>query len=83
MSQPEVKCSCCGGKGHRQLTKKLAVSLRAAIELTKAKKNFSASELGSAAGCKPDVAHHRVQRMIELGVLKKVPKVTPARYAVG
>jgi hypothetical protein len=80
MSQPSVKCSCCGGNGHRPLTKKLAASFKSAIELTKRIKNFTASELGEAAGCKPDVAHHRIQRMIELGVIKKVPKVTPARY---
>jgi hypothetical protein len=83
MSQPEVPCSCCGGKGHRKLTKKLADSFRAAIDLTNRAKNFTATELGMKVGCKPDVAHHRIQRMIELKVIKRVPKVTPARYVVG
>jgi len=83
MSQPSVKCSCCGGNGHRPLTKKLAASFKAAVDLMKRAKNFSASDLGEAAGCKADVAHHRIKRMMELGVIKKVPKVTPARYVVG
>jgi len=75
------------------LTKKLAEMLAAAIALKKRGRGkggerrrgrgFTASDLGVAAGCKPDVAHHRIQRMIELGVIKNVTNVTPARYVVG
>jgi len=54
--------------------------LSAAVKLSRSGADFSASELGKAAGCKPDVAHHRIQRMVELGVLKKVPESLPARY---
>lgn len=80
MSNPEVPCSCCHGKGHRKLNKKLAATLVHAAALMESVDSFSVSQL--AALCKIDstTAHHRITRMVELGVLKRWKKVTPARF---
>lgn len=82
MSNPEVTCSCCGGKGHRKLSKKLADSLGQAVALLSKQESFSVSELAERVSCDSTTAHHRITRMVKLGVLKRWKKVTPARFVV-
>lgn len=80
--QPEVTCSCCGGKGHRRLPKKLAQTLKEAVELMKSVESFSVSQLAEPCQIDSTTAHHRITRLVELGVLKRWKKVTPARFVV-
>lgn len=80
MIQPEVTCSCCGGKGHRKLPKKLNKSYQIAVALLKDRPNFSVSDFATKADCELTAAHHRIKRMVAMKVLKRQPKVTPARY---
>ncbi len=82
MSNPEVPCSCCGGKGHRKLSKKLAESHRHALALLDGQESFSVSDLAKRLDCETTAAHHRIKRMVAMGVMKRYKKVTPARFVV-
>lgn len=80
MSNPEVPCSCCGGKGHRKLSKKLGETLKQSVTLMESVESFSVSQLAGLCKIDSTTAHHRITRLVELGVLKRWKKVTPARF---
>lgn len=92
MSNPKVRCNQCGGTGFRHLPKKLKASLEIAEKLSAAgpflvsEFQKSYNKLYTVNGLKPDLkldaAHHRISRLLDLGMVKRDGKKNPARYMV-
>ena len=68
MSQPSITCSCCKGKGHRNLPDKLKASYYEAKKLD----DFKVVQFAFVSNLELTHAHKRVQRLVHLGFLKRV-----------
>lgn len=72
-----IPCTCCEGKGKRNLPKALKESHEAAKKLGK----FTVAGFSEKTGVEVTAAHHRISRLVKLGVVKNLGGV-PAKYVV-
>lgn len=82
MSQPKITCKCCGGKGVQELPDALRSSYRRIAKLASGRENISVALFAEEAKMELTNAHHHFKRLLKLGVVKKVPKLSPARYVL-
>lgn len=84
MSNPKVRCDKCCGTGFRHLPKKLKASFAIAEKLSQTGSflvsDFQKAHNNGSKVVKLDTAHHRIGRLVKLGLLKRDGKVNPARY---
>ena len=76
MSDPLISCNCCNGKG----VKELPSELRASFHVLKKIQPATVSRFSKASEVELTAAHHRIKRMVKLGVIERVDGVTPAQY---
>jgi len=81
MSQPKITCKCCEGKGVRDLPAALRKSYHQIVNLSgDGKQPVSVAMFAEETGVELTNAHHHFKRLTALKVLKKLPKLSPARY---
>lgn len=80
MREPTIPCKCCDGKGVHDLPEALRKSYKKIVALTKGAEGISVALFSEESGIELTNSHHHFKRLTKLGVLKKVPKSSPARY---
>lgn len=86
----KIVCPKCGGKGICHLPKRLASSLDLMKWLSKKTPAFLVSDFqefhntksGDGRWLNIDTAHHRIRRLVKLGLVERIQGKGPARYSV-
>ena len=76
-SKTLVTCNCCSGKGVKELPNKL----REFFHTLKKNEPATISAVSKKCGVELTAAHHRMSRLVELGVVKRVRGSSPAEYS--
>jgi hypothetical protein len=75
---PMARCEFCEGKGKRELPFELHVSYL----VMKRSGTCTIGEFARKSGIELTNAHHRIRRLVKLGVVRKVSAKMPAKYRV-
>ena len=72
----KIDCTFCGGSGKRDLPEDIHVSYHAVKKLEPA----TVAAFSKETGIELTAAHHRVKRLVKLGLVERLVDVSPARY---
>jgi len=78
----KLKCTKCNGTGEARLPRALDETLFAIIKHGPATVPEIYEKVPDSKAIKPTAANRRVERLVALGLVKKVAKTSPARYEV-
>lgn len=75
---PMIACEACDGKGQRELPP----VLKATFIMLKRMGETTVGYLAVQLEITPMTAHRRIERLVQIGLVRKVSKRFPARYSV-